>query len=581
MKGNLSLVIVTLFLVTSNAYLKQDAKSSRTLENPVLQDDNDGNVAVQILKSTTETLGDSIKKTSKAVDDALKTKRSNSSTPVQVTHGGISDNMHSQENKPETKHMKRRATIEDYLPGFVNVLVFTSLCVASFYISKIMPYFGLPLVSGYLLVGIFFGPYVLGLISESAIRSLRIVDEVALAFIAFCAGAQLYFKKLRERKQAIQLQTIFLCLATFIMGTVTLFTLHNSVSFMHNMNPQQILAIAMIGGTLLVARSPASAIAIKKELNAEGPFTSTIMGTTIITDVVVITLFALIDLVANGMLNESKPNPLLLGVFAAQMVISIIIGVFFGICVLPNILIDEEALYNNGEEGVAFADKAPAFAKAMFRAASYLLTLTLGFMIFFSSHALEPYMEPLVTCMVAGCCTTNFTSGRKAFAKFEDGCAPAVNAAFFTLTGAALSMGVLFGPVVVLVLILFLVRLFSIGVGSYAAGRASGDSIQHSRLSWMAYITQAGVALGLAKKVHVEYHTWGAEFATTMIAVVVINQLIGPPFFRFAIRQVGEAGKTEEWTPEAEAQLVEEDISLFDDTPVASAKAMSAQKDLL
>jgi hypothetical protein len=54
----------------------------------------------------------------------------------------------------------------------------------------------------------------------------------------------------------------------------------------------------------------------------------------------------------------------------------------------------------------------------------------------------------------------------------------------------------------------------------------------------MAYITQAGVALGLAKKVHLEHRVWGGSFATMMVSVVVINQIVGPPFFRSVINAI-------------------------------------------
>ena len=57
----------------------------------------------------------------------------------------------------------------------------------------------------------------------------------------------------------------------------------------------------------------------------------------------------------------------------------------------------------------------------------------------------------------------------------------------------------------------------------------------------MAYITQAGVGLGLAKEVAIEFPQFGNDFTTLMVAVIVLSQLAGPPFFKFAIRLVGES----------------------------------------
>jgi Trk K+ transport system NAD-binding subunit len=56
----------------------------------------------------------------------------------------------------------------------------------------------------------------------------------------------------------------------------------------------------------------------------------------------------------------------------------------------------------------------------------------------------------------------------------------------------------------------------------------------------MPFISQAGVALGLATAVANQFPTWGLDFATLIIAIIVINQLVGPPFIRWAIDLIGE-----------------------------------------
>jgi Trk K+ transport system NAD-binding subunit len=111
---------------------------------------------------------------------------------------------------------------------------------------------------------------------------------------------------------------------------------------------------------------------------------------------------------------------------------------------------------------------------------------------------------------------------------------------FFTLTGAALALDILLDtwPIA---LALFAVRLLGIFIGSFGGGVIAKDPMQHNRLSWMAYVTQAGVALGLAKEVAVEFPAWGDAFATVMISVIVVNQIVGPPFFKWVINRVGES----------------------------------------
>lgn len=54
-----------------------------------------------------------------------------------------------------------------------------------------------PLISGYLLTGVFVGSYVLDLISDEQVHNLSFINDFALATIAFCAGSELYFPEIR------------------------------------------------------------------------------------------------------------------------------------------------------------------------------------------------------------------------------------------------------------------------------------------------------------------------------------------------------------------------------------------------
>jgi hypothetical protein len=57
----------------------------------------------------------------------------------------------------------------------------------------------------------------------------------------------------------------------------------------------------------------------------------------------------------------------------------------------------------------------------------------------------------------------------------------------------------------------------------------------------MGFLAQAGVTLGLATIVSARFPTWGGEVAAIIIAMIAVNQLIGPPLFRFSLVRSGEA----------------------------------------
>ncbi|MBA7554621.1 hypothetical protein ES705_47248 [subsurface metagenome] len=76
--------------------------------------------------------------------------------------------------------------------------------------------------------------------------------------------------------------------------------------------------------------------------------------------------------------------------------------------------------------------------------------------------------------------------------------------------------------------------------GAYFGGALAGESFRNRTIGWMPYVTQAGVSLGLVTVVSSEFSGWGTEFATIMITVIVLNQLIGPPLLKWSIGLAGE-----------------------------------------
>ena len=61
-------------------------------------------------------------------------------------------------------------------------------------------------------------------------------------------------------------------------------------------------------------------------------------------------------------------------------------------------------------------------------------------------------------------------------------------------------------------------------------------------------ITQAGVALALTEEVKEEFEPWGEDYATAVVSVLVIGQILGPLAFKWAVQRVGEAGRGEQVT---------------------------------
>lgn len=416
--------------------------------------------------------------------------------------------------------------MENYQSILVPLLSFAILALAARQIGHAFSRFKLPLISGFLFAGMLIGPFALKLISQTSLHKLLFVDEISLAFIAFAAGSEIYLEELKNRLRSIAWVTVGNAIAIPICGSVAIFLLSGLIPFMREMPINGRVAVSLLAGAILLARSPSSAIAIVNELRAKGPFTQTALGVTMITDVVVIVIFAINIEVADALLTNLALNFGFIFLLIAELLVSLLVG--FGLGKLLEAVLSLPV---------------SQYAKSG-------LILLLGYGVFaFStfirhySHAhlsFEFLLEPLLIAMIGGFVVTNYSRHRTEFLHILSEMATAVYVIFFTLTGASLALDVL-AETLLIALTLFVVRLFGIFIGSFAGGTIANDARLHNRISWMAYVTQAGVGLGLAKEVAVEFPEWGDGFAAVIIAVIVLSQIIGPPFFKWAIHRVDEA----------------------------------------
>jgi Trk K+ transport system NAD-binding subunit/Kef-type K+ transport system membrane component KefB len=405
-------------------------------------------------------------------------------------------------------------------------LAFVLIALSAGQIGRYFTLARLLLITGFLFTGILAGPFVLDFISAEDVRKLHFIDQFSLAFIAFAAGSELYLKELKKRFISISWVTFCIVAGTFPLGCAAVFLLADYIPFMQDMEPLGKLAVAMLAGAILIARSPSSAIAVVNELRARGPFTHTVLGVTMASDVVVIVLFAINSSVADALLTGLGFSPALLIVLCIELTLSLLISY-----VLAQLLQFILSLR----------------VKRMIKTGFILLggygvfMLSAGIRTF--THAELPYeilLEPLLICMVGSFIATNYSDYRAEFRKILQEIGPAVYVVFFTLTGASLAIDILV-LMLPIALCLVVVRLAGIFIGSFSGGMLAGDPAQYNRISWMTYVTQAGVGLGLAKQVAAEFPEWGTAFAALMIAVIIVNQLIGPILCKWAIHRAGEA----------------------------------------
>ena len=410
--------------------------------------------------------------------------------------------------------------------------VYIALFVALFIImlsarqmGTIFARFKLPLISGFLFTGILVGPFVLDFVHTESVPHFVFLDELALAFIAFAAGAELELRVIRGYFRSIISLISAQVVAILTIGMVAFFFIKERVPFMAVLSQREMFAVALLSTTIMIARSPSSALAIIKEVRARGPFTHKVLGATVLMDAVVIVVFAAAVSVADVLIEGATFDVRLLLFVMFEIILDIGFGILLGLLLRAIITVRY------------------GFIKSV-------LILLLGLGVFWLSTNLHDFhifslpvglfSEPLLICLTAGFYVANFTRFATDFQHTLEQMAPGLFLLFFTLVGIELELDVI-GQTWGIMLILVVVRLIGIFVGSFSGAALAGDRSPGNAWLGLGFVTQAGVSIGLAKEIGVEFGNWGPELATLSIGVIVLNQIIGPPLLKWAINQVGES----------------------------------------
>jgi hypothetical protein len=155
-------------------------------------------------------------------------------------------------------------------------------------------------------------------------------------------------------------------------------------------------------------------------------------------------------------------------------------------------------------------------------------------------YSISFHLEPMLICVTAGFWIQNFSQSGRQFMDQIDRSSLPIYVIFFSLTGAALNIDALNETWLIAVLVV-IVRSILIWLGAYLGTSSSGDPPRFRQMAGLSFITQAGVSLGLAGIVVRRFPEWGAILATTIVAIIALNQIIGPIAFKFALNAVGEA----------------------------------------
>jgi Kef-type K+ transport system membrane component KefB len=397
--------------------------------------------------------------------------------------------------------------------GAPSLLTFGFLILAAYTVGEIAKAVRLPKIVGYLGAGVLFGPYVLGVVTTAATIELAPVSELAVALIAFLAGAELKWHEVRERGTTIlkllgaELGISFVCIAGALIA------LRPFVPFLAESAWVPAIALAALFASVAIVHSPAVTLALLSETGARGPVARTTLGVVLVADVVVVVLFSLVLAVV----RQIAPAPGTeaggsLALLAWEIGGSVLVGALLGMAV---------ALYLRA-------------------GARQLVLVAVMIALLGSEVARLTHVETLLTLLVAGFVTENFSrdEGEKLRHAMERSAAP-IFVVFFALAGAKIAVRelIVLLPIVVPIV---LARAGGIWAGVRLGARWARTEGLVRDQTWKGLISQAGVAIGLSAVIASAYPGRGEQMRALFLAVIAINETLGPVLFRQALARSGE-----------------------------------------
>ncbi|MBQ8175082.1 MAG: cation:proton antiporter [Clostridia bacterium] len=412
-----------------------------------------------------------------------------------------------------------------------------SLSIALFaglMLSRLAKLCKLPAVTAYLIAGVLLGPFCLGafhvnglgFISMENIKSLSLISDVALGFIAFSIGNEFRLSQLKSIGRQATLIGILQAVFTTIAVDAALIGLHFLI-------PDKLsLPAAIVLGAVASATAPAATLMVVRQYKAKGPLTDTLLPVVALDDAVGLILFSVSFGVAKGMISgEVSPvsvivEPLL------EVILSLALGAAMGY------------LFTYFEKFFHSRSKRLSMSVAF-----VLLTLALSMMkftlpIFGGIHIA---FSSLLTCMMLGTIFCNICDFSEELMDRLDRWTAPIFILFFVLSGAELELSVFGDLTIVLIGVVYIAfRCLGKYFGARISATWAGSNENIRKYLGITLFPQAGVALGMAIKAEALGPT-GAVVANITLFSVLIYELVGPYLTKVALIKAGEVdpeGKT-------------------------------------
>ena len=389
--------------------------------------------------------------------------------------------------------------------------------------SRITKLLKLPVVTAYLLAGLFMGPFCLGALnvpglgfnSLGQVEGFSVITQAALGFIAFTIGNEFRLSQLKAMGRSAIAVGILQAVITTLVVDAVLICLHlcfpNVIS----------IPCAITLGAIASATAPAATLMVVRQYKADGPLTRLLMLVVAIDDAVGLVMFSVSFGIATAI---SHGQVSMLGV-VVEPILEIVLSLGFG-CIMGWLLNWVEQFFHSRSKRMTLS------------VAFVLLTVGLS-SVEFTVAGIHCSFSLLLVCMMTGTIFCNICSTSEELMNRVDGWTMPLNILFFVLSGAELDLAVVIQPVTILIGVIYILAR---SAGKYFGAGLSCRLTQQSKPICdnlgITLLPQAGVALGMALTAATLPD--GAMARNVVLFAVLVYELVGPALTKRALTAAGE-----------------------------------------
>lgn len=418
-----------------------------------------------------------------------------------------------------------------------TLLTLSVALFAGLMLSRLAKLMKLPAVTAYLIAGILVGPYLLGALgieglgftSMESVKSLSLISDVALGFIAFSIGNEFRLSQLKKTgKQATIIGIVQAVVATLLVDAVLI--------GLHFIMPDKLpLPAAIVLGAVASATAPAATLMVVRQYKAKGPLTDILLPIVALDDAVGLVIFAVSFGISKALISGRVDIVSILAEPLLEVILSLGLGALMG-----HLFTFFEKFFHSR-------------SKRLSMSVTFIFVTVALSMMKFEIGGIHVAFSSLLVCMMLGTVFCNECDySEELMERVERWSAPLL-LLFFVLSGAELELSVFTDWAIVLIGVVYIIaRSLGKYSGAFVSAKATHCDKNIVKYLGITLLPQAGVALGMAIKAQALGEV-GSIVANITLFAVLIYEIVGPLLTKISLEKAGEIKAHEKVSAREEA----------------------------